>query len=468
MNVRLGGSALTTSSYDEVRLGDDAPLLIRVRRFLLGAGVFTGFTPYLAIPYGRSSAVQFSQLFLIGAGLLATSEKRRRLLLLTYAFMLPIFISMVALSFRTNPVYSTAIGIKTSINLMLSIAALVGAAAVVSVRDLRLVVQCVTAALIVNVVAGIYQFIDFRHGQFPFIPMYQLNPVFAPWNATSISIFLGTGGRPFGLFSEPSAMAACIGPWLPLLLVLYAIVERAGIEISTALRRSVAIGVGGGAILVAESQSGMALFAIVGLFATIVFFASARRSSDDLQMPRESRRDLESLARRLLVVVLLATPLGVLALSQRYGSNGGTLNSSWALRWSSILAGLKLWLETLNHFIFGIGPGQTPRLIAKYAPVVIKFYGFVRITTVWSVVVNYITEMGLLGVGVWILAIGGIIRQVSRERFFRSTIAVVLVLWLVAAGATTSYATLTPLWMILGIMSIWDLLPRSAADGVSE
>ena len=466
--MRLSGSALTASSSDEVRPGEAAPLLIRVRRFLLGAGVFTGFTPYLAVPYGHSSAVQFSQLFLIGAGLLATLEKRRRLLFLIYAFTFPIFVSMVALSFRTNPVYSTSVGIKASINLMLSIAALLGAAAIVTVRDLRLVVRCVAAALIVNVVAGAYQFVDFRHGQFPFIPMYQLNPVFAPWNATSISLFLGTGGRPFGLFSEPSAMAACIGPWLPLLLVLYAIVERAGIEISTALRRSVAVGVGGGAILVAESQSGMALFAIVGLFATIISFASVRRSSDDLQMQRESQRDLTSLARRLLVVVLLATPLGVLALSQRYGSNGGTLNSSWTLRWSSILAGLKLWLETLNHFVFGIGPGQTPRLIAKYAPVVIKSYGFVRITTVWSILVNYITEMGLLGIAVWILAIGGMIRQVSRERLFRSTMVVVLILWLVAAGATTSYATLTPVWMMLGIMSIWDLLPRSAVDGVSE
>jgi hypothetical protein len=381
--------------------------------------------------------------------------------------MLPILVSLVALSFRTNPVYSTGIGIKTSINLMLSIAALLGAAAIMTIRDLHLVIRCVTAALIVSAIAGAYQYISFRQGQFPFTAMYQLNPVFAPWNATSIPVFLSTGGRPFGLFSEPSAMAACIGPWLPLLLVMYAIVERSGVVVTSALRRSVAIGIGGGAILVAESQSGMALFAIVGLLVTIAFFASARRSTGDGELRDLSGRELEFLSRRLLVVVLLAAPLGLLALRQRYGANGGTLNSSWALRWSSILAGLDLWLETVNHFVFGIGPGQTPRLIAKFAPVVIKFYGFVRITTVWSIIVNFITEMGLLGLGVWIIAVGGIVRHVSRERLFRTAMVVVLILWLVAVGATTSYATLTPVWMLLGIMSIWDLLPRSSSGSAS-
>jgi len=336
-----------------------------------------------------------------------------------------------------------------------------------TIRDLHLVIRCVTAALIVSAIAGAYQYISFRQGQFPFTAMYQLNPVFAPWNATSIPVFLSTGGRPFGLFSEPSAMAACIGPWLPLLLVMYAIVERSGVVVTSALRRSVAIGIGGGAILVAESQSGMALFAIVGLLVTIAFFASARRSTGDGELRDLSGRELEFLSRRLLVVVLLAAPLGLLALRQRYGANGGTLNSSWALRWSSILAGLDLWLETVNHFVFGIGPGQTPRLIAKFAPVVIKFYGFVRITTVWSIIVNFITEMGLLGLGVWIIAVGGIVRHVSRERLFRTAMVVVLILWLVAVGATTSYATLTPVWMLLGIMSIWDLLPRSSSGSAS-
>ncbi|MEI6701344.1 MAG: hypothetical protein WCL38_06290, partial [Actinomycetota bacterium] len=291
----------------------------RLKRLFLAVGVVTGFLPYVAIPYGHSSALQVSQLSLIAAGLFGARAAKRRLVLLSFLLILPLSISLALLTFQTNPVFSTSIGLKYAINLILSMTAVLGAAAVTEAEDFRVLLRALTAALLLNSAFGLVQFLGFRHHSFPFQAMYTFNPTFASWDPTAIQAFLNSGGRPFGAFSEPSAMAACIGPWLAMTIIIYFILERLGVRISLLQRTLTFAGIGGGALLVAFSQSGMSIFALAGLFGCIAVFARKAPSRDGDLQPRSQHEGihLQRFARRLVVLAIVVAPIAVSQLMNR-------------------------------------------------------------------------------------------------------------------------------------------------------
>lgn len=424
-----------------------------VRRALLAGGLFAGFVPYAAIPYGRSSAVQVSQALLIAAGVLGDRVKRRVLVALTVLLVAPLVVALAASVARHNLLYSSGIGVKASINLSLSIATMVGASAIVELRDCAWIVKALSSAIFVNAVVGLYQYTSFHAGRFPLGWMYVLNPTFAPWNADAIDAFLIAGPRPFGLFSEPSAMAACIGPWIGVLVVMLVLVDRGGFAFSAGWRWFTALSTAAGALLVAASSSGISLFAIVGLLIVIGRLALNRRNARGmLAEGLASRRVL----RGLLALMGGAGVVGVLRLESRYGTNGGTINSSWSLRASSIAYGVNLWLDSASHFVFGLGPGQVPVVMSKFPRGFVKSYGFVRIVTVWSILIKYIVETGMVGLVSVLSVVGRSLGGVLRAAGQRVEWATIFIVWLVGVIATTSYSTLTPVWLLLGVFCTLD------------
>ena len=456
-------NVLTMGSTESFEVVDVTSPEQRLKRLFLAIGVVTGFLPYVAIPYGHSSAFQLSQLSLIAAGLFGARAAKRRLILLSFLLILPLSVSLALLTFQTNPVFSTSIGLKYATNLVLSMAAVLGAAAVTEAEDFLILLRSLTAALLINSAFGLVQFVGFRHHSFPFQAMYRMNPTFASWDPTAIQAFLNSGGRPFGAFSEPSAMAACIGPWLAMTIIIYFILERLGVRISLLQRTLTFAGISGGALLVAFSQSGMSLFALVGLFGCIAVFAmkSPNREAEVNPFPRSEGLHLQKFARRLVILAIVVAPIGVAQLMNR--AAGGTANSSWTLRWNSIQEGFHLWFTSVHTFVVGTGPGQVPRLFVVSAPGIIKFYGFVKIVTIWSILINYIVEVGVIGLIVWLFIVVKIAGAVRLSRIPKVASGIVFFLWFVGVVATTSYSTLTPVWLLLGFLFTWDLLPTAEA-----
>ena len=68
-------------------------------------------------------------------------------------------------------------------------------------------------AILVHAALGAYQVFQFDRGEFPFADLMRTNPAMALL-AEDTPTYVEYVKRPFGLFAEPSAMAACVGPWL--------------------------------------------------------------------------------------------------------------------------------------------------------------------------------------------------------------------------------------------------------------
>jgi hypothetical protein len=77
-----------------------------------------------------------------------------------------------------------------------------------------------------------------------------------------------------------------------------------------------------------------------------------------------------------------------------------------------------------------------------------------RIEAVWSVLLTYLYETGLVG-GVAIVAAGAYLVGVWRAAGWSLTFAAITAVWLVGVTITTSYEQLLPIWMALGWLTVW-------------
>ena len=80
---------------------------------------------------------------------------------------------------------------------------------------------------------------------------------------------------------------------------------------------------------------------------------------------------------------------------------------------------------------------------------------------IWSVAVEYYAETGLLGAAALLAVLAMAVGAIARSS------AVLLGLcalgsWLVGVVVTTSYVSLSPVWLFLGVVLSWDrLFPRA-------
>ncbi|HWE03254.1 MAG TPA: hypothetical protein VG326_12670, partial [Tepidisphaeraceae bacterium] len=240
----------------------------RWRAALAGALGFFCFMPYLAITAGANTGVQLGSILTIALVVpLLFARGQRGPAWIFPLLMAPLCISAlkvgldenggdIALCFKTIPVFA------------MSCLTLVAAQRWAPRNSLALLTGIAVATL-VHVAVGVWQLYNFSTGGDLPLQWLYVNPSF--WSVQdSAEIISRYIQRPFGLFSEPSAMSSSLAPW-----VLFWIAELCGIvklrlEPARWQRVVYAAAAVGGLGLIILSQSG---HATVTLAAAVLFVA---------------------------------------------------------------------------------------------------------------------------------------------------------------------------------------------------
>lgn len=289
-------------------------------------------------------------------------------------------------------------------------------------------------AILVHSALGAYQVFAFERAEFPFMDLMLTNRAMAILTEDA-ETYVAWVRRPFGLFAEPSAMAACVGPWLVVLSSV--IFARSGAAIPRWRRGVLVAALASGLTLVVASESGLAVATVAGAAVPALWAAfTARRSV---------------VARGAALVVSLAI-VGATALW--WDENAPTRfelarNDSWQLRLASMQLALES-VESTDHLVFGVGPGQSSAHVRTTG---LGAHG-VGVTAVWSVALAFLMETGLVGL-VCMLALGGsIVLAIARSRARVAGIACAAV-WLSGIVFGTSYSQQPALWTAMAALLAW-------------
>lgn len=421
-------------------------LLARPDRLLCFLFVFICFFPNPALPIGASTGVQAGQviaLLFLPVVLMRGLPRRQTLALLL--LLLPLLASGF-FAVLTGRAVSNEIVAKSMVVMFLAFVVLVPVGWMIRERYLVPLLSGVTAAVVAHAIVGGYQAFWFARDVFPLAGLYQ-NPSFG-------SLILGPRAeewalyvkRPFGLFPEPSAMSASIGPWLVLVL---------GILLYPRLRHRMTRGTG--TLLLVAAVSGVALMIVSRSGYIVPFMASAlvvslpalRKYALRLYRP-SSFVVLGLLILMFVTVVFLAvTNLGTRLDIQQ--------NTSWSARAASLVYGLTYLGTSMGSLFFGVGPGQSYLILqspSAAGPLPAGPAGS-AFTAVWSVVVTYIQETGLVGALALGLVLLQILRTISRSSAYLMGLGC-LMAWLAGVVLATSYLSLLPIWIFLGMLLSWD------------
>jgi hypothetical protein len=420
-------------------------LWARPDRLLCFLFVFICFFPNPALPIGANTGVQTGQviaLLFLPVVLMRGLPKRQTLALLL--LLLPLLASGF-LAVLTGRAVSNEVVAKSTIMMFLAFVVLVPVGWIIRERYLVPLLSGVAVAVVAHAVVGGYQAFWFARDVFPLAGLYQ-NPSFG-------SLILGPRAeewalyvkRPFGLFPEPSAMSASIGPWLVLVL---------GILLSPSLRHRMTRGTG--ALLLVAAVSGVALMIVSRSGYTIPFMASALLVSLPALRKHALRLHRPSSLIVLSLLVLMFVTVMFLAVTYLGSRLDIQQNSSWSARAASIVYGLTYLGASPANLFFGIGPGQS-YLILQSSSAVGPYWGSAELafTAVWSVVVTYIQETGLLGALALGLVLFLCLRAINRSSARLMGLSC-LIAWLAGVVLTTSYPSLLPIWLFLGVLLSWD------------
>ncbi|MBV8608919.1 MAG: hypothetical protein JO034_15855, partial [Singulisphaera sp.] len=216
---------------------------------------FSCFFPYPALSLGGNTGLQLSQALSLAAVLFLCARAAGRPLRALLLILGPVALSAsFNLTFGDPP--DPDIVPKESIALALALVVL-GPAEWVAGGDLfRETLAAAGAAIVVHALIGLYQVYSFAHDEFPLLFLYE-NPSFKSmeeWHR----IYVRYIKRPCGLFPEPSAMAASLGPWLVLLAGLL-LDPSSGRRFGWRGKKLAAAALALGSVLIALSRSGAAL-----------------------------------------------------------------------------------------------------------------------------------------------------------------------------------------------------------------
>jgi hypothetical protein len=293
------------------------------------------------------------------------------------------------------------------------------------------------AAILVHAALGAWQVRAFDRGEFPFVDLLRTNPAMSLL-AEDPENYAEWVKRPFGLFAEASAMAACIGPWLVLLsAALFGRTRR------TAARSAfLAAALASGTWLVVASRSGLAAPIVGAIALTLVGTALSWRG-------RPAARAVALCASAAVAVA------SAVWLSEHAGSRFELdQNDSWQARLESLKVGVRsigAANDSAGRFLVGVGPGQSYPALNRTS---LRYEAAGGVTAVWSVGVNYAMETGLLGILAALVgvAVAGASIWSSRARLAGAAFALV---WLSGVTAGTSYVGQPALWTGLAALLSW-------------
>jgi hypothetical protein len=304
--------------------------------------------------------------------------------------------------------------------------------------------------ILVHAAAGAWQLVAFERGEFPFAGLMATYPGMAmsPETMETYALYVR---RPFGLFAEPSAMAACVGPWL--VAISAALSTRRVGEGRRSPRVILALALVCGLALVVVSKSGIAIAIAIG--AVVPIFAAA------LSPGRSLFGRVATLVGSLVIAGGSTAWLLTLA-GSRFDL---ARNDSWQLRLSSLEVGVRSLLTGPN-VILGVGPGQTGAHITTTS---LGNYAAGNVDTVWSALLAYVVETGVVGLAALLLIGLSIALSIatSRARVAGGTCAAV---WLLGIVLATSYLQLPAVWAAMALLLSWrpfaqDVLTDDQAEG---
>jgi len=406
--------------------------------FLFG---FAAFLPYPAIPVGSNSALQAGNLIslLLVLPCLALPWKGQSF------YLAPLLVVPNGLS-----LFKVALTDGGNLPLCfksLIVSALTGVALMatqrVAPRQCLQLLAGIASATIVHAGVGLWQLYGFAHGQFPLLGLY-VNPSFfsVQDNVHTIVRYIR---RPFGLFPEPSAMSSSLAPW-----AIFWLAEACGLirlrqAPSRWLRALFVVAAIGAVGLIILSRSGHAMITLAALaiLASAVFLRSRATLGNYITLLLVS-----------CVVLPLCAWLAVTALGERVGGRGMLGDASWQLRAESLRVGFSIWIGgDFWTWVFGTGPGLISIAIWREA----------RLEAVWSVLLPYVYQTGILGAAV-VCWSGYYLARVWRSTRLSAGYALMLLVWLVGITITTSYGHLLPIWVALGWLTVWPALCLPSED----
>lgn len=435
----------------------DAPARVAARdRGLWLVGLFTlaCFLPYPAVAIGARTGLQISHVLMALAIPALLLRPPGRTLLALLLILGPVYLSGFVNAMRSATAEADVLP-KEALATTLAVCALWPSAWLAERGRFRVALAAAAAATLLHAAVGLIQVESFSRNEFPFVVLYR-NPSFKNMEAWADS-YARYMKRPCGIFPEPSAMAAGLGPWLVVLAGLsIAPAGGSGGPVSRRRdRRLFAAATAAGVLLLALSRSGAAPAIMAG-----VAFAC-------LGQLRHRARALKPgallgigllLAGALAAVAYIASTVGA-GLDER-------VEASWGLRGLSIVTGLTANTEPLD-LIFGVGPGQSTAVVRRllsWCPLPVGQDDM----AVWSLSVAYYMETGLIGAA----AIGAVLLMAVRSVARSSAAALglgALLAWVVGVAFATSYMPLSSVWLFLGALLNWDsIFPAGArAEGVA-
>jgi len=353
--------------------------------------------------------------------------------------MLPLVQSALA-TLSAGTAINPGIMPKTLVSYFLCYFPLVSGCELMRAGRLREVVLGVSFALPVHALVAVYQMISFdRLGTLPLLDLMATNPgmVMTSETAAEYAEFVQ---RPFGLFAEPSAMAACVGPWLLLVLIFMANQDRwPALRVH---RGILALALIAGCFLMAVSQSGQAVIIVAG---TVVALLASFAGKEDAPARRSRFWVLAAVAG---LVVATATALK-LSFS---GVVDARTDASWEVRFNAFGFLPNALLHDVWTFLFGVGPGECYSMIQANALFAQNLPP--KVGAVWSVTGGYVAETGVLG-----LFCIGVIAWLAAVSIWRSTARTVGIVcglvWFTGILLATSYIAQPSIWFFLAVLLNW-------------
>lgn len=403
---------------------------------------FIIFIPYPAIPIGSSTGLQGGQLIsLLSIPVLILYGIPRRHLYTFIIIISPIIISLV---YNQLAGKSSDIMIKSLISSILVLWIIVPAGKVINRHYYIIVLNSVSIALILHFVIGACQIYAYSKNTF-FLPnLYQSNPSF-PIYENVIELLVLYIRRPFGLFPEPSAMSASIGPWV-VLLAGYLFYPNNFSAISKIQKLFYGFAMISAIFLIMSSGSGYIIILFFCL--TLLFIPILVKFLYNV--------DLKTVL--ILICILMLCLLIWFEFGSQYLRRYNTENVSWQARANSLFIGLTMLSENANTFFFGVGPGQAHLFLIKEPYFISKLFDVEHeIIAIWSIIMNYIIENGILGLFGFCLVFILIIRSIwSNQLYWVGFIS--FIAWLFSVIFTSSYWSLLPIWLFLAVLISWDQL----------
>lgn len=415
----------------------------------IGLFIVLCFLPYPAVPVGNYTGLQ-GAFFLAPLLALYASFHRKsvRSLVVFLLIMVPyVLAGTIALILGNTIIPSNTY--KAAPALGLSVLPILAVAPFCEVASRRVILLCCAAMVLVHGLFGIFQWFAFARGVFPLLSLFNNNSFML-----SDNLLLG---RPMGLFPEPSAMAAVLGPFIMLLFVV-ALDRRDHTIMPLRYRPFLVASVLAGLALLALSKSGFVLPFSAVLLAVVA-----------VGLPSWGRRQI--IERIVVYIGFMAVVTVVIWLAwevveERFNVE---LNSagSWSGRLDSIAESVRIWTSRNDYLLFGVGSNQS-HLHMEQTGTYQTYGGMMRFGAVYSVLFTLLMETGLMGVLAWLGIAAMCARAISRSGSVMCGYAVA-VCWVAGVTVTTSYLVLPGLWLGLGLLANWDrLFPRGVVEPLAR